>query len=66
MCVTFIYKMELKEYYWFVFQVFPKEIPVFLREHGAGLYRVDVYYISKMVVEVLTSDSLTSCSSYKI
>nr|XP_022308826.1 protein white-like isoform X1 [Crassostrea virginica] len=35
-----------------VLNVFPKEIPIFLREHGAGIYRVDVYYISKMVVEV--------------
>ncbi|XP_061185747.1 protein white-like [Saccostrea echinata] len=35
-----------------VLNVFPKEIPVFLREHGAGLYRVDVYYFSKMAVEI--------------
>lgn len=35
-----------------ILNVFPKEIPVFLREHGTGLYRVDVYYISKMLIEV--------------
>ncbi|XP_056007707.1 protein white-like [Ostrea edulis] len=35
-----------------VLNVFPKEIPVFLREHGTGLYRVDVYYITKMLVEI--------------
>jgi hypothetical protein len=34
------------------FQVFPSEVPVFVREYGGKMYRLDVYYISKIVVEV--------------
>lgn len=61
----FFYNRLFIEYFGLFFQVFPKEIPIFLREHGAGIYRVDVYYISKMVVEVRTSDSLTCCFFYQ-
>ena len=34
------------------FQTFPIEMPIFLREYGIGLYRVDVYFICKMIAEV--------------
>ena len=27
-------------------------MPIFLREYGIGLYRVDVYFICKMIAEV--------------
>ncbi|XP_041366799.1 protein white-like [Gigantopelta aegis] len=34
-----------------VLNTFPIEIAVFLREYGSGLYRVDVYYIAKVLAE---------------
>jgi len=33
-------------------QSFPLETPIFLREYNTGLYRVDVYFLSKMFAEV--------------
>lgn len=33
-------------------QVFPIEVPIFLREYGTGLYSVAVYYMSKTITEV--------------
>ncbi|PVD37705.1 hypothetical protein C0Q70_00305 [Pomacea canaliculata] len=30
---------------------FPSEVPIFLREYGSGLYRVDVYFLSKILAE---------------
>jgi len=33
-------------------QVFPVELPVFLREHINGMYRTDVYYLAKTLSEV--------------
>ena len=33
-------------------QVFPVELPVFLREHKNGMYRTDVYYLAKTLSEV--------------
>ncbi|XP_077978606.1 protein white-like [Glandiceps talaboti] len=35
-----------------VIQVFPLELPVFLREHFNGMYRTDVYFICKNLVEL--------------
>jgi hypothetical protein len=32
--------------------VFCAELPVFLREHFNGMYRVDVYFLSKILAEV--------------
>jgi len=34
------------------FQVFCQELPVFLREHCSGMYRVDAYFICKNLAEV--------------
>ncbi|KAH9524966.1 hypothetical protein Btru_028363, partial [Bulinus truncatus] len=31
---------------------FPIELPVFLREYGTGLYRADVYYLTKVIAEI--------------
>lgn len=33
-------------------QVFSMELPIFLREHFNGMYRVDVYYICKQLAEL--------------
>ena len=33
-------------------QVFPAELPVFMKEHKLGMYRCDTYFISKMLAEV--------------
>lgn len=33
-------------------QVFCAEMPVFLREHFNGMYRVDVYFLCKTLAEV--------------
>lgn len=35
-----------------VLNVFPLEVPVFMREYGTGLYNVAVYYLSKTLVEI--------------
>ncbi|XP_061185570.1 protein white-like isoform X1 [Saccostrea echinata] len=35
-----------------VLNVFPIEVPIFLREYGTGLYGVGVYYMSKTLVEI--------------
>jgi len=35
-----------------VLDAFCSELPVFLREHFNGMYRTDVYFISKLLVEV--------------
>ena len=35
-----------------VINSFPAEIPIFLREHHAGMYRVINYYMSKVISEV--------------
>ncbi|XP_060604434.1 protein white-like, partial [Ruditapes philippinarum] len=34
-----------------VLNSFPLETPIFLREYGVGLYRVDVYFLSKCLAE---------------
>ncbi|KAL5007661.1 hypothetical protein ScPMuIL_016467 [Solemya velum] len=34
--------------------VFPQELPVFLREHGSGIYRTDIYFISKTLCDIPT------------
>ncbi len=36
----------------FYCQVFPAELPVFLKEHKLGMYRTDVYFIAKTLAEV--------------
>lgn len=52
----------------FVFyQVFCSELPVFLREHNSGMYRVDAYFVCKNLAEVcipslsLISNSFLQC-----
>ncbi|XP_061185805.1 protein white-like [Saccostrea echinata] len=35
-----------------ILNVFPCEVPVFVREYGCKLYRIDVYYLSKIIVEI--------------
>ncbi|XP_078321987.1 protein white-like [Crassostrea virginica] len=35
-----------------VLNVFPLEVPIFLREYGSGLYGVGIYYMSKTLVEL--------------
>ncbi|XP_060607955.1 protein white-like [Ruditapes philippinarum] len=35
-----------------VLNSFPLETPIFLREYGVGLYRVDVYFLSKCLAEL--------------
>lgn len=35
-----------------VINLFPLELPIFLREYGSGLYGVDVYFICKNVAEL--------------
>ncbi|KAK3582003.1 hypothetical protein CHS0354_030955 [Potamilus streckersoni] len=37
-----------------VVNAFPIELPIFLREYGIGLYRVDSYFLSKMLAELPT------------
>jgi hypothetical protein len=39
-------------FYEFFSQTFCVELPIFLREHNNGMYRVDTYFISKMLAEV--------------
>ena len=33
-------------------KTFPAEIPLFLREHHNGMYRVFPYYLSKLIIDV--------------
>nr|XP_022306323.1 protein white-like [Crassostrea virginica] len=35
-----------------ILNVFPSEVPIFVREYGCNLYRVDIYYLSKIIVEI--------------
>lgn len=35
-----------------VLQTFPLELPVFYREHKAGLYRTDTYYLAKTIADL--------------
>lgn len=35
-----------------ILNVFPSEVPIFVREYGSKLYRVDIYYLSKIIVEI--------------
>ncbi|XP_021375248.1 protein white-like isoform X2 [Mizuhopecten yessoensis] len=35
-----------------VINLFPLELPIFLREYGSGLYGVDVYFLSKNIAEL--------------
>jgi hypothetical protein len=42
------HKIELE----FLAQVFCAEMPVFLREHHNGMYRVDVYFLCKTLAEM--------------
>lgn len=37
-----------------VFQTFIGELPIFLKEHLDGMYRVDIYYLCKTLTEVNT------------
>ncbi|KAK2701231.1 protein white-like isoform X2 [Artemia franciscana] len=36
-----------------VVDVFTREVPIFMREHFNGMYRTDVYFLSKMLSEAL-------------
>lgn len=44
--------MRLNLHVNYVLQVFCTELPIFLREHWNGMYRTDVYYLSKILVEI--------------
>jgi hypothetical protein len=47
--------------------VFCAEIPIFLREHFNGMYRVDVYFLCKTLVEVpvfATLPIIFTCIAY--
>lgn len=46
-----------------VLNLFPMEFPIFLREHKAGLYAVDSYYISKALALVWPVISILSQNS---
>lgn len=35
-----------------VVNVFCEELPIFLREHFSGIYRVDTYYLAKIISEL--------------
>lgn len=37
-----------------VLNLFPLELPIFLREYGSGLYGTDIYYLSKALAEIPT------------
>lgn len=51
--VIFIIITNLSFYHVFsVLNVFPLEVPVFMREYGTGLYSAGVYYLSKTIVEI--------------
>lgn len=51
--VIFIIITNLSFYHVFsVLNVFPMEVPVFMREYGTGLYSAEVYYLSKTIVEI--------------
>ena len=47
----------------FSLKTFPVELPVFMREHKNGMYRTDVYFLTKTIAEV--SGALT-LGSYAI
>jgi hypothetical protein len=36
----------------FLFQTFPAEVPIFLREHQNRMYRVISYYLAKILIDV--------------
>jgi hypothetical protein len=37
------------------FKSFPAEIPILMREHKNGMYRILPYYLSKILVDVINS-----------
>ena len=39
-----------------MFQTFCDELPIFLREHFSGLYRVDTYFLAKVLADVSAVD----------
>ena len=41
-----------------VLNIFPQELPVFLREYKNGIYRTDTYYISKMISLVSSYENI--------
>ncbi|VVC34333.1 Hypothetical protein CINCED_3A012439 [Cinara cedri] len=48
LCITVMTYQNM----WSVINVFCSELPVFLREHHNGMYRTDVYFLSKTLAEV--------------
>lgn len=42
----------LYEFAYFVFNTFPAERPLMLREIGGGLYTAEAYYLSKLISKV--------------
>jgi hypothetical protein len=48
----YIYSRKLVSFNLVTFQGFLNEVPIFLREHFNGMYRTDVYFITKMISDV--------------
>ncbi|VDN60274.1 unnamed protein product [Dracunculus medinensis] len=40
------------DFFFFFFQQFCSELPIFLREHRGGLYRSDTYFLAKNIAEI--------------
>lgn len=49
-CTTFFFFRFHMRHDTYIFQVFPNEMPVFLREHDSGAYRVSSYFFGRTVV----------------
>ena len=49
-----------------VVNIFGTELPIFLREHFNGMYRTDVYYLARQLVElpIFVFNPILYCSTY--
>lgn len=50
--INIIVLETLYEFAYFVFNTFPSERPLMLREIGGSLYTVEAYYLSKFICKV--------------